>query len=66
VELGDETIFGMRRNHPETGELLPRLCVVSVGWASGTATMIEIAAILIGVFSAGIFLAHAVDAYHAQ
>jgi len=28
--------------------------------------MIELAAVLIGLFSAGIFLAHAVDAYHAQ
>jgi hypothetical protein len=28
--------------------------------------MVELAAILIGLFSAGIFLAHAVDAYHAQ
>ena len=28
--------------------------------------MVEVAAILIGIFSVGIFLAHAVDAYHAQ
>jgi hypothetical protein len=28
--------------------------------------MIEIAAILMGLFSAGIFVAHAVDAYQAQ
>jgi len=28
--------------------------------------MVEIAALLIGLFSAGIFVAHAVDAYHAQ
>jgi len=28
--------------------------------------MVELAAVLIGLFSAGIFLAHALDAYHAQ
>jgi hypothetical protein len=28
--------------------------------------MVEVAALLIGLFSAGIFVAHAVDAYHAQ
>jgi hypothetical protein len=28
--------------------------------------MVEVASIVIGIFSAGIFLAHAVDAYHAQ
>jgi hypothetical protein len=29
-------------------------------------TMIEIAAVLMGLFSAGIFVAHAVDAYQAH
>jgi hypothetical protein len=29
-------------------------------------TMIEIAAVLMGLFSAGIFVAHAIDAYQAQ
>jgi hypothetical protein len=29
-------------------------------------TMIELATILMGLFSAGIFVAHAVDAYQAQ
>jgi len=28
--------------------------------------MIEVASIVIGIFSAGIFLAHALDAYNAQ
>jgi len=28
--------------------------------------MIELVAILIGIFSVGIFAAHAIDAYHAQ
>jgi hypothetical protein len=28
--------------------------------------MIEIAAVLMGLFSAGIFVAHAIDAYQAQ
>jgi hypothetical protein len=28
--------------------------------------MVEIAALLIGLFSAGIFVAHAVEAYHAH
>jgi hypothetical protein len=28
--------------------------------------MVEIAAVLMGLFSAGIFVAHAVDAYQAQ
>jgi hypothetical protein len=29
-------------------------------------TMVELAALLMGLFSAAIFVAHAVDAYHAQ
>jgi hypothetical protein len=29
-------------------------------------TMIELATVLMGLFSAGIFVAHAVDAYQAQ
>jgi hypothetical protein len=28
--------------------------------------MVELVAILIGIFSVGIFAAHAIDAYHAQ
>jgi hypothetical protein len=29
-------------------------------------TMVEIAAVLMGLFSVGIFVAHAIDAYQAQ
>jgi hypothetical protein len=29
-------------------------------------TMVELAALLMGLVAAGIFVAHAVDAYHAQ
>jgi hypothetical protein len=36
------------------------------GQALRTSTMIEVATALIGLFSAGIFLAHAIDAYQAH
>ena len=35
------------------------------GWFAGTHSMVELAVVVIGLFSAGIFLAHAVEAYHA-
>ena len=36
------------------------------GWFAGTHSMVELAVVVTGLFSAGIFLAHAVEAYHAR
>jgi hypothetical protein len=61
----DETIFRTRRNHPETKQRLwtfIRLCGLCVRMSF----MVELAAILIGLFSVGIFAAHAIDAFHAR
>ena len=57
---GIKTIFRPRRNRPETG-----IDYRPTHWKLGGAKMIEVAVIL-GLFCAGIFVAHAVDAYRAH
>jgi hypothetical protein len=65
-ERRDETIFWQRRNHSETNRRLSTLITSRCGLGMRTSFMVELVAILIGVFAAGIFAAHAIDAYHAQ
>ena len=57
----DETIFRERCNHPAA--LCRRNQRVDVARMS---SMLEVAIALLGLFSAGIFLAHAVEAYRAR
>src|ERR1700757_4582631 len=64
--FGDETIFGARRNHPETKRPLSTLNVSRCGLGLRTSFMVELTALVIGIFSVGIFAAHAIDAFHAQ
>jgi hypothetical protein len=61
-----ETIFGRRRNHPETKRRLWTLEISKCGLGLRTSFMVELAALVIGLFSVGIFAAHAFDAFHAQ
>jgi hypothetical protein len=60
-----ETIFALRRNHPET-EALQLSCNTGAAVCVRVSSMIDIAAAILGLLSAGIFLAHALDAYHAH
>jgi hypothetical protein len=64
-ETGDETILKGRRNRPETNQWLS-IGIGQCGPSVGMSAMVEIAAVLMGLFSACIFVAHAVDAYQAQ
>jgi hypothetical protein len=64
-ETSDETILKGRRNRPETNQWLS-IGVGQCGPSVGMRAMVEIAAVLMGLFSACIFVAHAVDAYQAQ
>jgi hypothetical protein len=40
--------------------------VISCGLGARTSAMVELAAVVMGLISAGIFVAHAVDAYQAR
>ncbi|HEY4738578.1 MAG TPA: hypothetical protein VIH63_14415 [Xanthobacteraceae bacterium] len=63
IAARDETIFRSRRNYPETKDFY-------LGFRQRQAfkvcSMIELVIVVIALFSAGIFVAHAVDAYQAH
>jgi hypothetical protein len=59
----NETIFPAWGNHPETPTFYQRTCTQIGMKVSG---MFELAIALIALFSATIFLAHAVQAYRAR
>jgi hypothetical protein len=61
----DETIFTNQRNLPETDGRVSSLRV-RTGIGVRTSSMVEAAAALLALFSAGIFVAHMVEAYHAR
>jgi hypothetical protein len=62
----DEIILAQSRSHPEAEDFLSRrACDDRAGvWELGS--MVEIIMLLLVLFSAGIFLAHAIKAYQAQ
>jgi hypothetical protein len=62
----DETILGARRNRPETKRRLSTLDISRCGLGLRTSFMVELTALVIAIFSAGIFAAHVFDAFHAQ
>jgi hypothetical protein len=59
--LADEIILAPARSHPETDDLLS--CRAGM-WELGS--MVEVIVLLSVLFSAGIFLAHAINADPAQ
>ena len=64
----DETVFPRSRNNHET--VLKRATFIkgadpALERPGRTSSMVELVALLIALFSAGIFLAHAIEAYRA-
>ena len=62
--MGDEIILALARSHPETDDLLSRQAYdQNRRWELGLMVAVIV---LLGLFSAGIFLVHAIKAYQAQ
>jgi hypothetical protein len=63
-QTGDEIIFPKPRNHPET-EGFYHSGMTSAGTAVRMSSMVELVVAVVGLASACIFLAHAIEAYRA-